>query len=103
MDGIIKMTYENNYVIGLGVQAEQQYYIFWGKVSPPSMNYDTITAYGGKQNCALCTFDTVSYIKLSFLEEDGSFFHIMLLKRVEDYEVAEKILKAVLINEQPTY
>ena len=102
MDKIIKMTYENNYVIGLGVQAKQQYYIFWGKVSPPSMNYENITAYS-EQNCALCTFGTVSYIKLKFLEEDTSFFHTMLLKRAEDYEVTEKILKVVLMNEQPTY
>jgi hypothetical protein len=40
-----------------------------------------------------------SYIKIPFFKDKNKYFTIIPLDKKEDYEVAEKALRAALINE----
>lgn len=94
MEGIIKLTYTNGWVIGLGTQGEH-YYAFWGQ-SIPSLQMDSVVE-------AFNDFRLSTSITIPFVENKKRLFTIMQLEEKEDFEVVEKTLKAVLINEQSTY
>lgn len=102
MNGITKLTYENGWVIGLGTcdksvdigVYEKQYYVFWGKTTDPSLTIDNeVTVLDD----IMPEYNT--YIKIPFFKNNDTYFTIMQLDRKEDFEVAKKILKAVLIDE----
>ena len=100
MYGITKLTYENGWVIGLGICDvidlgihNKQYYIFWGKTDL-SLTIDNEAALIDD-----VMLEHNSYIKIPFFKDKNKYFTIMLLDRKEDYEVAEKALRAALINE----
>lgn len=101
MNGITKLTYENGWVIGLGTcdkaidigVYEKQYYVFWGKTGASLTMDNEFTVF----DSIIQEHDT--YIKIPFFKDKDKYFTIMPLDRKEDYEVVEKVLKAVLINE----
>ena len=96
MEGIIKLTYTNGWVIGLGTQSEH-YYAFWGR-SMPLLKMDSVVEI--YDNFEL---SNKASITIPFVENGNRLFTIMQLEEKEDSEIVEKTLKAVLINEQQTY
>lgn len=95
MEGILKLTYTNGWAIGLGTQGEH-YYAFWGKTDAPLMDNE-VTVYDNIMH------EHNTYIKIPFSEDKGRYFTMVLLDNKEDFKIAERVLKAVLLNEQSTY
>lgn len=91
MNRIIKLIYEKELLIGL-IMSNKQYYILWG-YAPKDLFINMDIEYSEfKQN-------QNAFITIPFINHKDNLFHMMQLNKQEDFEVAEKILKAVLIDE----
>lgn len=96
MEGIIKLTYTNGWVIGLEAQSDR-YYAFWGRSMPLLKIDNVVDVYNDFE------LSNKASITIPFVENKNRLFTVMPLEGREDFEVVEKTLKAVLINEQSTY
>lgn len=93
MEGIIKLTYTNGWVIGLSTQGEH-YCAFWGRSIPLLKIDNTVEILGNSFELS----DQAS-VTIPFVNNENRLFTIMGLEKKEDFKVVEKTLKAVLINE----
>lgn len=84
MDGIIKLTYDKGLVIGLS-RNDKHYYVFWGN-APDVLEIDV------QWNDNM----TDSTITIPFFDNKGRHFTIMSLDKEDDYELAERLLRAAL-------
>ena len=93
MEGIIKLTYTNGWVIGLGTQ-NKHYCAFWGRSIPLLKMDNTIEILGNSFELS-----SQASVTIPFVNDENRLFTVMKLEKKEDFEVVEKTLKAVLINE----
>jgi len=84
MDGIIKLTYDKGLVVGLSRNGKH-YYVFWAK-APDILGIDS-------QWCDNITDFTIT---IPFLDNKDHRFTFMYLDKEDDYELAERLLRAVL-------
>lgn len=92
MEGIIKLTYTNGWIIGLEAQGDY-YCAFWGRSMPLLKIDNVVEVYNDFE------LTNKASITIPFVENKNRLFTIMKLEKKEDFEVVEKTLKAVLINE----